>query len=81
MGDEDYAIQPQTIEMLRLFREGADRVMRDVDAEPPMQEVSDILHSMTFEQLGICVIDLLTLFCELEHRVLDDRARRLVNGE
>jgi hypothetical protein len=78
MSDDDYEIQLQTIHMLGLFREGTDCLERGVDPEPPMEAVSNILHSMTDEEKGITIIDLLTLFCELESRVLHERAGRLM---
>jgi hypothetical protein len=65
--DDDYGVQPQTVALLEIFREGA-----------------DMLHEMTDEEKGITIIDLLVLFCELEHLVLAERSKKLmgeVSGE
>jgi hypothetical protein len=82
--DDDYGVQPQTVALLEIFREGADMLQRERDPEGVLKRSADVLHEMTDEEKGITIIDLLVLFCELEHLVLAERSKKLmgeVSGE
>ena len=77
--DDDYGVQPQTVALLEIFREGADMLQRERDPEDVLKRSADVLHGMTDEEKGVTIIDLLVLFCELEHLVLAERSERMIN--
>lgn len=77
---EDYQIQWQTAKLLRIFEVGADELERGLDPDPALDECATFLHSMSDEDKGVTIIDLLVLFSELRSRVLAERSQKIIEG-
>lgn len=77
---EDYTLQWQTVRLLKTFEVGADDLERDRDPDMALEECVAFLRSMSDEDKGVTIIDLLVLFSELRSRVLAEQSRKLIEG-
>lgn len=78
--DEDYTLQWQTVKLLKTFEVWADDLERDRDPDMTLEKCAAFLDSMSDEDKGVTIIDLLVLFSELRSRVLAEQSRKLIEG-
>lgn len=68
---DDYEFEPQTAQLMQLFREGTDRIQRDVGTlDEGGEAVSDYLVTLDKADMGLAVIDLLVIVAHLESLLL-----------
>lgn len=74
---DGYEIESETEQLLRIFREGADRLEMGMNFEECAREASDFVYDLDEPTKGLVVIDLLVLASTLESEVTELRLREM----
>lgn len=79
--DADYEMQPETLMLLKVFRDAGELMQSGGDPEKLLDMSAAVLHRMTDEEKGVTIIDLLTLFSEFERQVTVWRSEQMLKGD
>lgn len=78
--DEEYYLEPETVYLLELYRNGNDAIQRGEEWDSIAEKGADYVYELSDMKKGAVVIDLLTLFSEFERVVMAEKAKAVLDN-